>query len=63
MSDSKRASRRFIINASESTSLGTTAKIIVDRQTGVQYLYAAEGYGGGLTALLDRDGKPLLAAE
>ena len=35
-------------------------KIIVDTQTGVQYLMAFSGYAGGLTVLVDRDGKPLL---
>lgn len=35
-------------------------KIIVDKNTGVQYLYAYDGYGGGVTVLVDRDGKPIL---
>lgn len=35
-------------------------KVIVDTETGVQYLMMTEGYAGGLTPLLDRDGKPLL---
>lgn len=38
-----------------------TMKIIVDTETGVQYLAMTEGYAGGMTVLLDRDGKPLLA--
>lgn len=36
-------------------------KVIVDKRTGVQYLAMQSGYAGGLTPLLDRDGKPLLA--
>lgn len=36
-------------------------RIIVDRETGVQYLFAFSGYAGGMTLLVDRDGKPLLA--
>lgn len=36
-------------------------KIIVDTQTGVQYLVVKEGYSGGITPLLNRDGKPLIA--
>ena len=36
------------------------ARIIVDTETGVQYLYVFSGYGGGVTPLLDRDGKPLI---
>lgn len=43
-----------------SQSMGSL-KIIVDTQTGVQYLEMQAGYAGGLTPLLDRDGKPLLA--
>ena len=31
--------------------------ILMDRKTGVNYLYYSSGYGGGLTPLLDRDGK------
>lgn len=39
----------------------TNAKIITDTVTGVQYLFVGSGYGGGLCAMLDSDGKPLLA--
>lgn len=34
--------------------------ILVDRQTGVNYLYSASGYSGGLTVLLNRDGTPVV---
>ena len=34
--------------------------ILKDKQTGVHYLYVASGYGGGLTALLDSEGKPVM---
>ena len=36
-------------------------EIWVDKQTGVNYLYSASGYAGGLTVLLDRDGKPVIS--
>lgn len=36
------------------------AKIIVDKETGVNYLWTASGYAGGLSPLLDRDGKPVI---
>ena len=36
-------------------------EIWVDRQTGVNYLFHASGYAGGLTPLLDRDGKPVIS--
>ena len=35
--------------------------ILVDRQTGVNYLFVASGYAGGLTPLLDREGKPVVS--
>ena len=31
--------------------------IITDKETGIQYLYAWGGAGGGLTPLLDKNGK------
>lgn len=34
--------------------------VITDNETGVQYLYASRGYGGGLTVLVDETGKPLV---
>ena len=37
------------------------AVIYVDKQTGVNYLFTASGYAGGLTVLLDRDGKPVIS--
>lgn len=35
-------------------------EIWVDKQTGVNYLYRSSGYAGGLTVLLDKDGKPII---
>ena len=37
-----------------------SVEIWVDTETGVNYLFRASGYAGGLTVLLDRDGKPFL---
>lgn len=42
-----------------SQDLGSTM-ILVDKETGVNYLWVSSGYGGGLTPLLDRDGKPVV---
>ncbi|EAE6002578.1 DUF6440 family protein [Listeria monocytogenes] len=36
-------------------------EICVDKETGVQYVYHLAGYAGGMSPLLDVDGKPLLA--
>lgn len=32
-----------------------------DRETGVNYVFHASGYAGGMTPLLDRDGKPIVS--
>ena len=37
-------------------------EIWVDRETGVNYLYHASGYSGGLTVLVDAEGKPIVTA-
>ncbi|MBC1483754.1 hypothetical protein HCJ52_10750 [Listeria sp. FSL L7-1485] len=36
-------------------------EILVDQETGVQYLFRLSGYAGGITPLLDKDGKPCIA--
>ena len=36
------------------------SEIWVDKQTGVNYLFHASGYAGGLTPLLNRDGPPVI---
>ena len=38
-----------------------TMEIWVDTHTGVNYLWQQSGYAGGLTALLDREGKPVIS--
>ena len=35
-------------------------EIWVDRETGVNYLFHGSGNAGGLTVLLDADGKPII---
>ena len=37
-------------------------EIWVDKETGVNYIFHASGYAGGMTPLLDRDGKPVISA-
>ena len=36
-------------------------EIWVDCETGVNYLYRSGGYGGGLTPLLDREGRVVVS--
>ncbi len=42
-----------------SQELGSVS-ILVDKETGINYLFCQSGYAGGLTPLLDRDGKPVV---
>lgn len=36
-------------------------EIWVDKQTGVNYIFRASGYAGGMTPLLDRNGNPVVS--
>lgn len=51
--------KRFVRVFSEGAVAGN--EIWVDTQTGVNYLYHFSGYGGGITVMLDRDGKPVVS--
>ncbi len=55
---SKMAEKRFEKVYSQGALEGT--EIWVDKETGVNYLYHYSGNSGGLTPLLDRDGKPVI---
>lgn len=37
-----------------------SVEILLDRETGVNYLFRISGYAGGLTVLLDKEGKPVI---
>lgn len=50
--------KRFEVVHKEGTFSGF--KVIIDKETGVNYLFSWDGYAGGLTALLDREGKPVI---
>lgn len=50
---------RFIIAYKQST-LTTETKVLVDRETGVSYLFHQSANSGGLTPLLDREGRPVI---
>ncbi len=52
--------KRFVRIHSEGVLAGVN-EIWVDTQTGVNYLFHASGYAGGLTVLLDREGKPVIS--
>ena len=56
---------RFIIREKHGGSLKESGliKVIVDRETGVNYLFIQSGYAGGLTPLLDAEGKPIITKQ
>ena len=37
--------------------------VLVDQETGVNYLCYKAGYGAGITPLLDAEGKPIITKE
>ena len=52
---------RFEISHKENTAQGKViTKVIVDNETGVNYLFVHDDVSGGLTPLLDSDGKPIV---
>jgi hypothetical protein len=38
-----------------------TMEVWVDKETGVNYIFRQSGYAGGMTVLLDKDGKPAVS--
>ncbi len=63
MFDKKKQDNRFEVILTEGAQLKDDGlrQILVDKETGVQYLFVKSGYGAGLTPLLDRDGKPIIS--
>ncbi len=53
---------RFEVVNKEGGLMNAAGQILIlrDKETGVQYLWIVSGYAGGLTPLLDADGKPLI---
>lgn len=55
-------SNRFEIVSKEGNAMTNAQRVIlVDQETGVNYLFVESGYAGGLTPLLGADGKPLVS--
>lgn len=49
---------RFVKTYSQ--GVANITEIWVDTETGVNYVFHSSGYAGGLTPLLDKDGKPVV---
>ena len=51
--------KRFIWEKAQN-GLMKGVSVIIDTETGVNYLFVQDGYAGGLTPLLGKDGKPVI---
>jgi hypothetical protein len=40
--------------------MASGCRVLVDKETGVHYLFSWSGSAGGLTPLLDKEGKPVI---
>ncbi|MDR0885546.1 MAG: DUF6440 family protein [Clostridiales Family XIII bacterium] len=54
---------RFDIQERDSVAIGTTTIILIDKETGVNYLMVQSGYGAGLTPLLDENGNVVVTKD
>ena len=51
---------RFIKTYTQGNSFTQIVQVWVDKKTGVNYVFVQSGYGGGLSPLLNADGKPVI---
>ena len=56
----KKKDERFIKVYSQSSFATGNVAVLVDKETGVNYLFSSSGNAGGLTVLLNRDGTPVV---
>ncbi len=52
---------RFELVSVQKEAIGSCLEIWVDKETGVHYIYRKDGYSGGLTVMVDADGKPVVS--
>ena len=57
----KEKNQRFV-RIQEESGFASGSELWVDRQTGVTYFYHYNGYGGGMTVLVDANGKPVISS-
>lgn len=53
--------KRFAVVYKQGGFANPGIRILVDKVTGVNYLWAESGYAGGMTVLLNRDGTPVIS--
>lgn len=56
----QKSDKRFKKVYSDSSLFGAECSILVDTQTGVNYLSVHDSYGTGITPLLNADGTPVV---
>lgn len=59
--ESKEINQRFNVIYKEGGISG--CKVLVDKETGVHYLFSWDGYAGGVTPLLNKDGNPVITSN
>lgn len=52
--------KRFVVTYAQGGLSSVGVQILVDKETGVNYLYTTSGYSGGLSPLLKQDGTPVI---
>ena len=52
--------KRFVVSYTQGTL--SSVMVLVDTETGVNYLFYRDGSSAGLTPLLNRDGKPIVTS-
>jgi hypothetical protein len=55
--------KRFEVIFEEASNITDSYRIVVDKNTGVNYILYASGYSGGITPLLDSEGKIVITKE
>lgn len=56
----KKKDRRFEIIYTETAGLDGTNQILLDKETGVNYLIRSTGYASSITPLINADGNPII---
>lgn len=54
---------RFYVKEKYGSEFSIKTYVLVDIETGVNYLFTKSGYGAGLTVLVDEDGEPIITKE
>jgi hypothetical protein len=55
--------KRFEVIFEETSNITDSYRIVVDKNTGVNYILYGGGYSGGITPLLDSEGKIVITKE